>query len=80
MKAKLKLMLGIGLLVGSSITQATPFSMWADNGWTQIASEDGLSSALGGQPFDTEYMYYQVNGTELSIGIQTGYDVIDGHI
>lgn len=32
----------------------------------------------GGQPFDAEYIFYKLNGSVLSIGLQTGYDINDG--
>ena len=55
------------------------------NGWTQIASEDKEGSfnyvapGFGGQAFDAEYLFYKVSGTTLSLGLQTGFDIVDGH-
>lgn len=58
-------------------------SVW--NGWTQIAAEDQEGSfnyvnpGWGGQKFDAEYLYFQQQGNQLSLGLQTGFDVVDGH-
>jgi hypothetical protein len=66
----------------STHLSATPLAVW-DSTWTQIADDDGVSNGYvgpgyGGQAFDTEYLYYSVSGTQLSIGLQTGFDVMDG--
>jgi hypothetical protein len=67
----------------SAPLSATPLSLW-DSTWTQIADDDGVWASgyvgpgYGGQEFDAEYLYYSISGTQLSIGLQTGFDVIDG--
>ena len=58
---------------------AAPLPVW-DSAWTQFANDDGIvGPGGGGQAFDAEYLYYSLNGTQLSIGLQTGFDVVDGH-
>ena len=63
----------------SSPLSATPLAIW-DSSWTQFADDDGMSDGPGGggQAFDTEYLYYSLSGTTLSIGLQTGFDVMSG--
>ncbi|HAC35230.1 MAG TPA: hypothetical protein DCF45_11990 [Gammaproteobacteria bacterium] len=62
---------------------AAPLGFWATDGWTQFASEDQTTNFLdpgyGGQNFDAEYLYYKRSGNILSVGLQTGFDVLDGH-
>jgi hypothetical protein len=44
-------------------------------------SPDGvIDPGSGGQKFDTEYLFYKYDSTtnQMSIGLQTGFDVIDG--
>ncbi len=62
---------------------ATPLSIW-DSTWTQFAADDGVAAGgyvdpgWGGQAFDAEYLYYKVEGNFLYLGLQTGFDLIDG--
>ena len=60
-----------------------PFSFWANDGWTDITNnpnEDGqVGPGGGGQQFDAEFLYFQQQGSILSIGLQAGFDLIDGH-
>lgn len=61
------------------VSYATPFSFWDTDGWTQFANDDGhVGPGTGGQAFDAEYLYYKLDGTTLSLGLQTGFDLIDG--
>jgi hypothetical protein len=85
MKHFVKIALTITYLAFSSTIYALPLSVW-DSSWTQIASENGIgtgnfqvSPGWGGQAFDTEYLYYKTDGSTLYIGLQTGFDVADGH-
>jgi hypothetical protein len=56
------------------------------NGWEQIASEDKtgnfnyVNPGYGGQDFDAEYLFYKASGSTLFLGLQTGFDVVDGHV
>jgi PEP-CTERM motif len=50
-------------------------------GWTQFAVDDGETEpGSGGQDFDAEYFYYKKSGTTLELGLQTGFDVVDGKV
>ena len=49
-------------------------------GWTIIADDDGtVGPGGGGQSFDTEFLLYMIEGDTLHLGLQTGFDVTDGH-
>jgi len=71
------------------------FSFWQNDGWDEFnyrtstgnlntsGEPDGVvGPGGGGQSFDTEYMFYKydANTNNMSIGIQTGFDIVDGHI
>ncbi|MFZ5759553.1 MAG: PEP-CTERM sorting domain-containing protein [Thermodesulfobacteriota bacterium] len=57
-----------------------------DASWTQIASEDSVRAdgfvdpGWGGQLFDAEYLYFKLQGSTLSVGLQTGFDLVDGRV
>ncbi len=58
------------------------FDFWQTDGWTMFADDDGIvGPGGGGQKFDAEYLFYKYNATtnDLSIGLQTGFDIKDGH-
>ncbi len=70
-----------GALLFVTTANAVPLSVF--NGWTEIASEDQTSTGYvnpgyGGQPFDAEYLVYKLEGNNLNIGLQTGFNVADG--
>jgi len=75
-------------IVASCCQTAGAASLFLDaNGWTQIANDDDVRSSdgyvnpgYGGQDFDAEYLAYRLVGNTLSIGLQAGYDLVDGHI
>lgn len=76
-----------GLLIGlTSVTaQAGPLPLWSSDGWTAMTlatpGEDGqVGPGGGGQAFDAEGLYFKQSGTTLSIGLQAGFDLIDGHV
>lgn len=53
------------------------------SGWTAFGSEDQtgtgeyqLTPGVGGQKFDAEYLFYKLDGNSLSVGLQTGFDII----
>mgnify|MGYP001087931620 CR=1 FL=1 len=65
----------------SVINRAYDFFTNTANGWTQFADDDAhIGPGGGGQRFDTEYLFYKYNETskDLTIGLQTGFDVQDG--
>jgi PEP-CTERM motif len=61
-------------------TNAAPLNIFS--GWNMLANEDGVGSGgyvgpgYGGQAFDAEYLFYKLEGNKLSVGLQTGFDVI----
>lgn len=79
-KSLLPILIGCGLATSAT---GAPLSVW-DSTWTQIAFEDTtswtVSPGVGGQDFDAEYLYYKVSGSLLYLGLQTGFDVIDGNV
>ena len=71
----------ITALIMSTTANADPLTFWSvpGSGWSQFGNDDGhVGPGSGGQGFDAEYLYYKLDGTQLSIGLQTGFDVIDG--
>ena len=71
-----------GIVLAAQLANAGVMSVF-DSSWTQMSatSEDILGSVnqvhpgWGGQKFDAEYLFYKINGTVLSLGLQTGYDI-----
>lgn len=65
-------------------------------GWTQFqdnpirsdgkVSEDWVGGSgfvdpgWGGQKFDAEYFFYKLDGDTLSLGLQTGFDIVEGKV
>ncbi len=71
------------LVVGLSLVACNAFAgtLSVFTGWTVIATEDDEATfgpGTGGQPFDAEYLFYKLDGTVLSIGLQTGFNVHTG--
>jgi len=55
---------------------------WNDK-WIQFADDDGETNpGYGSQDFDAEYFFYKYDATtnDLSIGLQTGFDVSSGKV
>ncbi len=74
---KIILVLVVGLSLVACNTFADPLSVF--DTWTVIANDDGpVGPGVGGQPFDAEYLFYKLEGTVLSIGLQTGFNVVTG--
>ena len=81
---KLRTLIGVAALTSASFAHAG--FMLDTNEWTIIsaAGEDGYQSngyvnpGYGGQAFDAEYLFYKVDGAELTIGLQTGFDINSG--
>ncbi len=63
-----------------SAASAAPLSVFS--GWNMLANEDGVGSGgyvgpgYGGQAFDAEYLFYKLEGNQLSVGLQTGFNII----
>lgn len=71
----------LALVVASSASFAGQLPIFT--GWTAFGSEDQsgtgeyyLNPGYGGQKFDAEYLFYKQSGNQLSIGLQTGFDII----
>lgn len=79
MKGLLKI-LSFSLVTLVSGVNAAPLSVF--NGWNLLANEDGVGSGgyvgpgYGGQAFDAEYLFYKLEGNVLTLGLQTGFDII----
>ncbi len=39
-----------------------------------------VNPGSGGQEFDAEYLFYKISEDTLSLGLQTGYDIVDGRL
>ncbi len=76
------------LAATASVSQAAILDFWAAEGWSNAASEDQdgtfnyVDPGFGGQDFDAEHMFYRFdnNTNVLSLGLQTGFDLNDGHV
>ncbi len=66
------------------VSTANAGMVTAFNGWNVLAADDGVGNngfvdpGWGGQAFDAEYLVYQLDGNTLKIGLQTGFNIIDG--
>ena len=87
MKHLKKIAAATALLVSAQV-QAVELGFWATDGWSNFAAEDTndgggnyyLNPGWGGQAFDAEYLFYKVTGSTLHLGLQTGFDIDDGHL
>jgi hypothetical protein len=92
-----KVLASLGMLVLAAPTMAAKIDSGVWNGWTQISgttdhkgnvedrdfSNGGsfVDPGWGGQKFDAEYLFYKQEGSTLSIGLQTGFDIFyDGRV
>ncbi len=81
-----QLITGLLALLVTTASQASPISLWGNDGWTQFADDEGVKNGgyvdpgYGGQDFDAEYLFYKIDGSVLSLGIQAGFDLIDGKV
>ncbi len=64
--------------LSSSVAQATSLGVFDD--WTMFADDEGHTEGpgAGGQAFDAEYLFYKLDGTTLSIGLQSGFNIDTG--
>ena len=80
MKRILNFILASSVALVSGAVSAAPLNIF--NGWNQLANEDGVGAGgyvgpgIGGQAFDAEYLFYKLEGTKLSVALQTGFDII----
>ncbi|WP_286817217.1 PEP-CTERM sorting domain-containing protein [Desulfobacter sp. UBA2225] len=71
----------LGILAACCQTANAASLFPAADGWTQIANDDGsISPGVGGQTFDAEYLAYKLVGNTLFVGLQAGFDLVDGHV
>lgn len=64
---------------------AAPLNVFS--GWNMLANDDGtytsdndfVNPGYGGQKFDAEYLFYKVEGSTLSVGLQTGFNIISNN-
>jgi hypothetical protein len=82
-----KLVLALGFSAAmtlSSPVNATMLDFWTSNNWILLDDDDGVGDGgfvnpgWGDQIFDAEYLFYQKQGNMLAIGLQTGFDVVNG--
>ena len=82
------LVVGTGALL-LSLTSVSSYagalSLWGTDGWTALTLDshggDGvIGPGGGGQNFDAEGLYFKQSGSLLSIGLQAGFDLVDGHV
>ncbi len=73
--------------IGANTASASPVDFFdSADGWVQLADDEGVSNGgyvgpgYGGQKFDAEYLFYKLDGSRLTIGLQTGFDLNDGKI
>lgn len=63
----------------SASVLATPLNVF--NGWNVLANDDGVYTngfvdpGWGGQAFDAEHLFYKLDGSLLSVGLQTGFNI-----
>ncbi len=67
------------ITIGWQTAGATVIDKFTEDGWIQFADDEGIvGPGGGGQAFDAEYLFYKKEGSTLSIGLQTGFNVVDG--
>ena len=81
-----KSLAALALLTLASGASATKLGFWDTDGWTQLTTTAGHGDGVvgpggGGQAFDVEFLFYKFDQATntLSIGLQTGFDIMDGH-
>jgi hypothetical protein len=81
MKTLGNLVAALALLALTSASFAGPLAVF--NSWTMLANDEGVGNGgwvnpgYGGQNFDAEYLFYKIENNQLSIGLQTGFDIIN---
>ncbi len=77
----------IGVLVGIIVMMycSTVNATWVDifddgsGGWQEFAN-DNNDGATGGQRYDHEYFFWKIEANNLSVGVQSGFDLRDGRV
>jgi hypothetical protein len=76
----------LGIVAACCQTASATSHFTLADGWTEIAAEDNVGTGgfvgpgVGGQPFDAEFLAYKLIGNTLSIGLQSGFDLVGGHV
>lgn len=72
------------LLSGGASAALISDGTW--DGWTTFADDDGFNTGTGyvgpgygGHAFDAQFLLYKIDNGILSIGLQTGFDVLTGN-
>lgn len=75
----------LSMIAATGLIVAVANPVWATpvagvfTGWNMFANDDGeISPGGGGQKFDAEYFFYKIEGSTLSVGLQTGFNVVTG--
>lgn len=86
MKHFIKSTAALVLMAASLPAFSGALNIWNNDGWTEMAYTAGygdglLDPGVGGQKFDVEYLFYKwdAGSQTLSVGLQTGFDILDGH-
>ena len=68
--------IGVALTIFVALNSTAYASIWSDPGWTQFANDEGMAEGpgVGGQFFDAEAFFYRLTGSQLEIGLQTGFE------
>ena len=67
------------ITIGWQTAGATVIDKFNNDGWIQFADDDRFVGSGGGeQDFDAEYFFYKMEGSTFSIGLQTGFNVVNG--
>ena len=73
------------LLAGvASSASAGILTVFTDGTWTTAGAEDCVSCTSfgpggGGQLFDAEYLFFKQSGSILTLGLQSGFNLVDGN-
>jgi hypothetical protein len=92
MKKVLMGMAVAAMMVGVSNTALADRLSVFDASWTDMTVQGGNNGhpedyvpgngqvypGYGGQPFDAEYFLYKIQGNSLFVGLQTGFNLVDG--
>jgi hypothetical protein len=67
------LMMLCSTAMASPVTRLSTFDGW------DVLTEDSHDDAYGGSKYEADFLFYKLDGEELSLGLQTRFDVRDGH-
>jgi len=76
----------LGIVAACCQTAGATSHFAPSDGWIEIAAEDNVGDGgfvdpgWGGQAFDAEFLAYKLVGNTLSIGLQSGFDLMTGKV